>query len=74
MKNYDYEEHYDEAIKWTIQEVIDALQDIKPADLTHEQWGELYFTLEGKDFEEAYQSYLESFFDPDDYYTPEDFT
>lgn len=74
MKEYDYEEHYDEAIKWTIKEVIDALRDIKPEGLTHEQWGEIYYTLEGKDFEEAYQDYVESFFDPDDFYPVEDLT
>lgn len=73
MKTYDYEEHYDEAIKWTIQEVIDALTDIQPADLTHEQWADIYFALERKDFEEAYKADLESAYDPYDFYDPMDY-
>ena len=67
MSTYDYEEHYDEAIKWTIQEVIDALKDLEPSSLSDEQWQEIYFTIEGKDFEEAYQNYLDSFYDPEDH-------
>ena len=67
MSTYDYEEHYDEAIRWTIQEVIDALKDLKPSSLSDEQWQDIYFAIEGKDFEEAYQSYLDSFYDPEDH-------
>jgi hypothetical protein len=66
MKEYDYDEHYDDAIKWTIQEVITALKNMNPSDLSHYQWGDIYFTIKGKDFEEAYQAYLESFFDIND--------
>ena len=67
MSEYNYEEHYDEAIKWTIQEVLDALKDLEPSSLSEQQWQDVYFALEGRDCEEAYQAYLYSFYDPEDY-------
>lgn len=52
------QEQYDEAIKWTIKEVIDALQDLKPTDLSEEQWVNMYYTLNNDTFDDAYLEYL----------------
>lgn len=52
------QDQYDDAIKWTIQEVMDALHDLKPHDLSEEQWISMYSTLNDDTFDDAYLEYL----------------
>lgn len=69
------EDQYDDAIQWTIKEVIDALRDIKPKDLKDEQWIDLYHTLTDNWFDDAYAEYLRIEYESgaDDDYLREEF-
>lgn len=53
---------YDEAIKWVIQEVVDAITNNadEKCGLTDCQWESLYYTIAGThDVEKAYKEYCE---------------
>ena len=58
-----YDDDYDEAIKWVIQGVVDAIHE--KASFSNEQWEALYHTVfqydtpHFQEIQEVYQSYLD---------------
>ena len=52
-----YDDDYDEAIKWCIEEVINEIHRIKELDSLAVE--EVYYTLFNKEVEEAYNNYLQ---------------
>lgn len=52
-----YDDDYDEAIKWCIEEVINEIHRIKELDSLAVE--EVYYVLFNQEVEEAYNKYLE---------------
>ena len=51
-----YDDEYDEAIKWAIEEVSNEIHRLKELDSLCVQ--EIYYTLFNQEVEEAYSKYL----------------
>lgn len=51
------DDHYDEAIKWCIEEISNEIHRIKELDSLAVE--EIYYTLFNQEVEEAYNNYLE---------------
>jgi len=51
------DDHYDEAIKWCIEEISNEIHRIKELDSLAVE--EVYYTLFNQEAEEAYSKYLE---------------
>lgn len=51
------DDHYDEAIKWCIEEVINEIHRIK--ELEADRVEALYYALFSQEVEQAYEKYLE---------------
>lgn len=52
-----YDDHYDEAIKWCIEEISNEIHRIKELDSLAVE--EIYYALFSQEVEQAYEKYLE---------------